>query len=288
MILGFAAYQQQLKLLAELLDCGWALIQEHDFPDGEVKLTLPAKVPAHAAIYYTLDRPNKKLIELLLAADTARELGANRLTLIAPYLCYMRQDKAFQPGESISQRSIGRFLGNLFDKLITVDPHLHRIQQLEEVVPDTEVITLSAAPVMAEFLRISGITPLLLGPDAESLQWVAAIAEPLGLEYAVCSKIRSGDQNVSIRLPVVDFTARHVVLVDDVVSSGETLAVAASLCLQQGAERADVLVTHPLFARQAMEHILQAGVTAIWSTDSINHQTNTLSLTHLLSKHLEF
>jgi len=177
---------------------------------------------------------------------------------------------------------------NLFDLLITIDPHLHRIRQLEQVIPDTEVITLSATTLMAEFLQSRGISPLLLGPDAESEQWVAAIAEPMGLDYHVCSKIRTGDHNVSISLPAMDFVSRHVVLVDDVASSGETLAVAARQCLQHGAERVDVLVTHPLFAEQAMEHILQAGVTAIWSTDSIIHKTNTLSLTRLISKHLKF
>jgi ribose-phosphate pyrophosphokinase len=288
MILGFEAYKQQVEQLAGSLDMGWDLIQVHYFPDGEVKLTLPAELPEHVGLYCTLDRPNEKLIELLLAADTAREQGVGRLTLIAPYLCYMRQDKAFHPGESISQRSIGGFLGNLFEVLITIDPHLHRIRQLEQVIPDTEVITLSATALMAEFLQSRGITPLLLGPDAESEQWVAAIAEPMGLDYHVCSKIRTGDHNVSISLPTMDFVSRHVVLVDDVVSSGETLAVAARQCLQHGAERVDVLVTHPLFAEQAMEHILQAGVTAIWSTDSIIHKTNTLSLTRLLSEHLKF
>lgn len=287
MILGFAAYKQQLEQLAGALETSWALIQVHYFPDREVKLRLPAKLPEQVGIYCSLDRPNEKLIELLLAAETARELGAVKLTLVAPYLCYMRQDKAFHPGEVVSQRSIGRFLGDLFDTLITVDPHLHRIQRLEQVIPDTEVITLSATTLMAEFLQSRSITPLLLGPDAESAQWVSAIAEPMGLDYHVCSKIRSGDQNVSIKLPAMDLVSRHVVLVDDVVSSGETLAVAARQCLQQGAQRVDVLVTHPLFAEQAMEHILQAGVTAIWSTDSIIHQTNTMSLTRLLSEHLQ-
>lgn len=286
MILGFAEYEHQSRKLAQALETSCHIIDVHYFPDGECKLTLPPKLPQDVIICRSLDRPNDKLIELLLAAETARELGANKLTLVAPYLCYMRQDTAFHPGESVSQRSIGHFLSCLFDVLITVDPHLHRIHHLQTVVPDTQVITLSASGLMADFLRSKELTPLLLGPDAESQQWVEAIAKPIELNFGVCSKVRSGDREVTISLPERALTSRYIVLVDDVISSGQTLAVAARQCLAAGAERVDVLVSHPLFAEQGMQLIKQAGVSEIWSTDSITHETNIIPLAGLLSKQL--
>ncbi|MCZ4328253.1 ribose-phosphate pyrophosphokinase-like domain-containing protein, partial [Brachybacterium paraconglomeratum] len=87
------------------------------------------------ALYRSLDQPNEKLVELLLAARTARTLGAPHLTLVAPYLPYMRQDIAFSPGEAVSQRIVGPFLASLVDAVITVDPHLHRVASLRDVVP---------------------------------------------------------------------------------------------------------------------------------------------------------
>jgi ribose-phosphate pyrophosphokinase len=102
-----------------------ALIQRHRFPDGELKLRLPSALPSHVVVLRSLVNPNEKLVELLLVARTARSLGAQRLTLVAPYLAYMRQDIAFHPGEVVSQRVVGQFLASLFDAVITVDPHLH-------------------------------------------------------------------------------------------------------------------------------------------------------------------
>ena len=98
LILSFDDYEAQSRKLAQVLDIPCHMIQRHRFPDGENKLTLPAKLPEHVIFCRSLDQPNEKLLELLLAAKTARELGAKVLTLVAPYLCYMRQDKAFHPG----------------------------------------------------------------------------------------------------------------------------------------------------------------------------------------------
>lgn len=287
MILGFTDYESQSRQLAKTLGTSCHIIDVHRFPDGECKLTLPEQLPQHVVICRSLDRPNEKLVELLLASETARELGAERLTLVAPYLCYMRQDAAFHPGESISQKSIGHFLSCLFDALITVDPHLHRIHDLQSVVPDTQVFTLSANGLMADFLKRQGLQPFLLGPDDESRQWVEAIAKPLGLEFDVCSKVRRGDREVSIHLPDRSLQSRSVLLVDDVISSGKTVAVAVEQCLKAGATRVDVLVTHPLFAQQGMQLIEQAKAANIWSTDSITHETNSISLAGLLAEPLQ-
>ena len=123
-----------------------APVQRHRFPDGEIRLRLPDALPERVVLLRTLDHPNEKLVDLLLAARTARLLGARHLTLVAPYLAYMRQDIAFVPGEAISQRIVGRFLAELFDAVVTVDPHLHRVATLQEAVPVGQAVVLSGAP----------------------------------------------------------------------------------------------------------------------------------------------
>lgn len=282
MVLGFDDYEKQSRELAGALNISCHIIQRHLFPDGENKLTLPTGLPEHVLFCRSLDQPNEKLLELLIAAKTARELGAKTLTLVAPYLCYMRQDKAFHPGEAVSQRIVGKFLADLFDNVITVDPHLHRIQHLEQAVPATHAVTLSATSLMAEFLREHFEDPVLLGPDAESEQWVSAVAKPNQWTYGVCNKIRTGDKKVEITLPDINLDGRSVILVDDVASSGQTMSVSISECLSNNAKHVDALVTHALFANDAKQRLIQAGVRNIWSTDSISHESNIIPLHRLL------
>ncbi len=281
-VLGFSDYEIQSRNLAEALNISVKIIQQHRFPDGESKLTLPRTLPEQVIFCRSLNQPNDKLIELLLAARTARELGATQLTLVAPYLCYMRQDIAFHQGEVVSQKVIGRFLADLFDTVITVDPHLHRIDKLEQAIPATNAISLNATSLMSEFLKKQFNEPILIGPDKESDQWVNAIAKPNQWDYGVCSKIRKGDTDVEVTLPDINLQGRTVVLVDDVASSGKTLLSACLGCLEKGAKQVDVLVTHALFVNDAIHELKQAGVSNIWSTDSVSHDTNVLKLSGLL------
>lgn len=284
MILSFEDYDLQSRKLADALDMPCHIIQCHRFPDGENKITLPPHLPKHVIFCRSLNQPNEKLLELLLTARTARELGAQSLTLVAPYLCYMRQDKAFHPGEAVSQSIVGSFLAELFDNVITVDPHLHRIQYLEQAVPAKHAVSLSATILMADFLRDKLKNPILLGPDSESEQWVSAVAKPNHWIHGVCNKIRHGDQDVEITLPELDLEGRTVVLIDDVASSGQTIAVAARKCLSKNAAHVDVLVTHALFAGDCEQRLVQAGIRNIWSTDSVSHESNVISMQKLLGE----
>ena len=263
-----------------------AVIERHRFPDGELKLRLPERLNGPVALLRSLDHPNEKLVELLLAGQTARQLGATRLTLVAPYLAYMRQDMAFRPGEAVSQGIIGRFLASLFDAVITVDPHLHRVATLEQAVPVPHAVVLSGAPLLSDLIARHHHKPLLMGPDAESAQWVATAARRHGFDHAVCLKVRTGDRQVAIALPDVRLTGRTVVLLDDMASTGRTLAQAARLALQAGAASVDVAVTHALFAGDALQVIREAGVREIWSTDCVAHSTNAVAIAPLLAQAL--
>lgn len=261
-------------------------IERHRFPDGELRLKLPEALPTRVVVWRTLNDPNEKLVELLLVAQAARTLGAKHLSLVAPYLAYMRQDIAFHPGEVVSQRIVGRFLADLFDAVITVDPHLHRVATLEEAVPVADAIVLSGAPVLADWVHSQRANVVLIGPDEESLQWVAQAAVRHGWDHAVCRKQRHGDRAVSIALPGLPVQGRAVVLMDDVASSGHTLAQAARALLAAGATSVDVAVSHALFAQGALALVKAAGVGQVWSTDCIAHESNAVSMVPALAKAL--
>lgn len=265
-------------------------IARHRFPDGELKLTLPVDaaghLPVRAVLLRSLFQPNEKLVELLLTAQTARSLGVRHLTLVAPYLAYMRQDIAFQPGEAVSQRIVGPFLAGLFDAVVTVDPHLHRVATLQEAVPAAQAMVVSGAPLLGHWIAQQRPGALLVGPDGESAQWVAQAATHHGFEYAVCTKQRHGDRSVSVALPPIDVQGRAVVLLDDIASTGHTLAQATRLLRAAGAASVDVAVTHALLDASALAALHSAGVGQFWSTDCVPHASNCVPMAGALAQAL--
>ena len=284
MLLAFPDYLSQSQQIADRLGVALTEIILHRFPDGESFLRLPSALDRHVVICRSLNQPNDKLIELLLCAKTARELGAKRLTLVAPYLCYMRQDIANQPGEAVSQRIIGSLLAELFDDVITVDPHLHRISSLDEAITIKNAISLTASNEISYFLKQKLDDALLFGPDNESEQWVANIANTCGFDYCIANKVRRGDRQVEIALPVRNYHDQPVVIIDDMASTGRTLGKAAELLKSAGCKDIYAAVTHPLFCEDAESYILQSGVKVIWSTDSIGHPTACIKLGGLLAE----
>ena len=283
MLLYFDDQEAAATRLAHAAGLPASRIERHRFPDGELKLRLPAALPPHTVLYRSLDQPNEKLVELLLAARTARTLGATQLTLVAPYLPYMRQDIAFSPGEAVSQRIIGPFLASLVDAVITVDPHLHRVASLEEVIPGADTVVLTGAEVLSDLIVQRRAKPVLIGPDAESAQWIARAAARHGLDHAVCTKVRSGDRDVAVALPEVAVAGRAVVILDDMASTGHTVAAAARLLREAGAASIDAAVTHALFTPQAVELMHGSGIGDIWSTDCVTHDSNVVPMAGLLA-----
>ncbi|MDO9251832.1 MAG: ribose-phosphate diphosphokinase [Hydrogenophaga sp.] len=277
-LLCFDDEQAIAQAAAEAAGLSLAVIQRHRFPDGELRLRLPESLPPRVVFWRGLHQPNEKLVEILLVARTAHQLGAMHLTLVAPYLAYMRQDIAFNPGEAVSQRIVGRFLAGLFDAVITVDPHLHRVATLDEAIPVKDAVVLSGAPLLADHIATQRKDVLLIGPDEESLQWVAQAAQRHGWESGVCRKTRHGDRHVAIELPSLPIAGRSVVLMDDMASSGHTVAQAARQLKAAGAASVDVAVTHALFAAGAVQLIREAGAGQIWSTDCVPHASNAVSI----------
>jgi ribose-phosphate pyrophosphokinase len=288
-VFGFEDSAGPAEALAKSLGAAYETIEVHYFPDSECRVRIKGRA-RKPAIYRPLHFPNPKLIEILLAASVLRDDGAGDICLIAPYLPYMRQDIAFRPGEAVSQKVIGRLLANAFDRLVAVDPHLHRTPRLSDVFGGKPALALSGAPAIVGHLKTRQVPAnvLVMGPDEESEPLARAVAEPLGLPLAVAAKVRKGDRDVAITLPPdLDVDRRSVIIVDDMITSGATIVTLARSLRDIGAKSVDVYTTHALFDDRAAKAFAAAGIRRVVSCDGIPHPSNDISIAGVLAEGLK-
>jgi ribose-phosphate pyrophosphokinase len=258
-------------------------VETRRFPDGESYVRLHGDPQGRAVdIVCTLARPDPGFLGLVFAADAARDLGAAEVNLVAPYLAYMRQDRRFQAGESVSSLSFARLVSSTFDRLLTVDPHLHRHPALSALY-SIPTATLHAAPLLAGWIAANVPAPLIIGPDEESEQWAGSIAARIGAPHAVLRKIRRGDRQVDIDVPdLARWQDRTPVLVDDIASSGRTLVAAAEKLAGMDMKPPQCVVVHALFADDAWAQV-SACFERVVSTDTVPHPSNRIELAPLLA-----
>lgn len=281
---AFAEDAERAGRLADALDLPLRLVDRHVFPDGETLVTIRGS-DRRVMIYQSLDQPNAKLFPLAQACDAWRRAGAERLVLVAPYMAYLRQDAVFAPGQSLSRDVLGRVLGERFDRIVTVEPHLHRTGDLSEVF-GVETTGLAAAAELAAALTGSPDL-LVVGPDAESRAWTERLAGLMGAPSATFLKVRRGDDRVELELDEsLRVAGRPVVLVDDICASGATLIGAVEQLKRRGAGRIVVAVVHALFSEETARRLRAAGADDLLSTESCPHPSNRVSLTALLAQAL--
>lgn len=284
LIVAYPGSEPFAERLSSVLDWEIAPVAWHRFPDSETGLRFDVPVrDATIAVVASLDRPDAKIAGLAFCAATARELGARRIGLVAPYLAYMRQDRRFRDGEAVSARIFPHIIGQWFDWLATADPHLHRIHDLAEIytMPTTVI---HCASSIGKWIAGEVADPLIVGPDEESAQWVAAIAAEAGAPHVVLRKIRYGDRSVEISVPDLSvFTGRIPVLVDDIISTGQSMAGTIGGLRRQGFARPCCVAVHPVLAEGAETALREAGISGLASCNTIAHSTNRIDVTGLFA-----
>lgn len=254
-------------------------ITQHQFPDGETVMQIDSNVAGREVIFITsLDQPNPKLVPLLFAAQTARAQGALKVTLIAPYLAYMRQDKVFEPGQGITSKYFAQLLSHYFDGLVTIDPHLHRWHTLSAIY-DIPAIVLHASDNIAQWIDKHIHAPILIGPDAESQQWVADIARKANAPFLILEKIRKGDKQVEVSIPNIEKHHNAIpVLIDDIISTGMTMIGAVKHLLSLKMRPPICIGVHAVFAGDAYQQLLASGVENIITCNTIQHCSNGIDI----------
>lgn len=265
--------------LAAAIACELGLVSRRQFPDGESYLRFETPVCGRDVLLLcTLDRPDSKIMPLLFAAAAAREQGARSVGLVAPYLAYMRQDKAFYPGEAVTSVAFARLLSERLDWLVTLDPHLHRYPALSAIY-SVQAIAATATDALGEWLRDNVERPVIIGPDEESGQWVERIARLAHADSAVLRKVRSGDYSVSIDGTALDRLAGGTpVIVDDIASSARTLIETVGLLREHGQQTPICAIVHPIFAGDSYQRLLDAGAARVVSTNAVAHESNAIDI----------
>lgn len=265
--------------LALAIEAEFVELSVHRFPDGETVVRIDADVENRCVILAgSLDHVDEKTLPLVFAADAARDLGATQVLLVAPYLAYLRQDKRFRAGEAVTSRTYAKLISLFVDGLITVDPHLHRYRALDELYRIRTGIVASS-PSIAEWVRANVVNPLLIGPDRESEQWVAAVALAANAPYTILQKVRRGDHDVTVSLPDLSaWSGKVPVLVDDIISSGNTLFQAAASLRRAGMVPPVCIGVHALFAQDAYQRLLDSGVECVVTCDTVAHPSNAITL----------
>jgi ribose-phosphate pyrophosphokinase len=260
-------------------------LESRRFPDGETYLRVADDVAGcDMAVVAHLRDPDPQLPGLLFTADALRELGAARVGLVAPYLPYMRQDMRFRPGEAVTSRTFAGLISAAFQWLVTVDPHLHRYVSLDAIYRISSSVVPSA-PAIAAWVRAHVAQPVVIGPDQESLQWVASVAALAGCPHLVFEKHRHGDRDVELVLPNMQALQGHTpVLVDDIISSAHTLANAVQRLLALGFAAPVCVGVHAVFAGDAAAVLQAAGAARVVSCNTLPHASNAIDLTDALAE----
>lgn len=261
----------------------YEVVTPHTFPDQETSLTIKANLTGRTCIIFeSLIQPNHKILPLLFLAETARDLGAKKIGLVAPYLAYMRQDIRFHAGESITARYFSKLLSPYMDWLITIDPHLHRIHDLQEIYTIPSSVAHATSNISA-WIQNNIKNPLLIGPDKESEQWVSEIAHGSKAPYLLLEKTRHSDHDVNVAMPNIDAFQSHIpVLVDDIISTAKTMIETIKHLKNQKMKPPVCIGIHGIFANNAYEELLQAGASEIVTCNTIPHVTNQIDLSQNL------
>lgn len=286
-IVGGSAGRVLAVLIARKVGLNASEAEIKRFPDGEKYLRVDDDVAGQdvvivQSIHHTSD---DLLFEYFLLCDTIRGLGARRIIGVLPYFAYARQDSQFKPGEAVSFRTVAKLIEDVgTSELFSVDMHQHRVGRVSDVF-NIPVHNLTAAPLLAEYVRsnTSLERPVVIGPDEESEQWALAAANAIGADHDVLEKKRLTPEKVQIFTRSLAVQGRDVLLIDDIISTGDTIVTATKMLKEQGARRVIIACTHPILAYDALARIYATGAEIVVGTDTVPSPISHVSVAPLIA-----
>lgn len=272
-VVGGSASQQLSKELAKSLRGRLAKVEIRRFPDDECYVRIDDDLDGEDVFLVQTTWPDKNIIELFLLQDAIKEFDVSSLTTVVPYFGYARQDKQFRPGEPISARALAKLIQLNTDEFMTVDVHAPTVIDWFE---DVSAKNVPGYPAVGRFLKGKGIQ-LVLSPDEGRADNAKRVADVVGCDADFLVKERLDGETINITPKSLAVKGKKVAIVDDIISTGGTIAKAAESLKEQGASRILAVCTHGVFAGEALKK-LNAVCDEICSTDTIENPTTCISV----------
>ncbi len=239
------------------------------FPEGECKVKIGENIRGADVfiIQSTCPPVNDNLVELLVMIDAARRASARRITAVIPYFGYARQDRKDQPRVPITAKLVANLIAKAgADRVLTMDLHAPQIQGFFDIPLDHLV----AMPVLADYFKKKEIKNLsICTADVGGIKNAWKFAERLNAPLAIVDKKRSGDTEVEALALIGEVKDKNIIIPDDMIATGGTLAQAASFLRQHGAKDLYACSTHALLSGSAVEKLKSAGFTEVIYTNTV-------------------
>ena len=274
--------------IADRLNAKAIPIAFKEHPDGEIYVRIEGDVNGdHAVIVQSTCSPqNRNLLELFFLVDAAKDMGASKVTAVVPYLAYARQDKRFKKGEAINIKTVGSLLEKVgVDEVYTVDIHSKEASEQFRI----PIVDLSAMPLIGKLLKDMGVeNPLIVAPDDGAIHLAEKVVSTIGGEFVSFDKFRDRDTGeITMKGKTMQVEGREVAVVDDIISTGGTMAKAIEIIKSQGAKRIYAACSHPLLIGNARFRIMKAGAELIIGTDTIPSDVSCISVSTLIAEALK-
>lgn len=286
-ILAGPASEELGRSLSEKLGLPLLAAEFRVFADGESKFTLHEKVEGRSVfiVQSTYNPVDQHMFQLLLASHQLSEAGA-KVTAVVPYLAYARQDKEFLPGEGVTLGVIAHLMRSMgVRRLVTVD--IHSAEGL--ALFSFPTYSVSAIPSLVEYVKAElGLKdPVVMSPDFGGSKRTEAFAQLYGAQFLQLSKARDRTTGgVSLKESKLDVTGKEVIIVDDIISQGDTVKAAAEAVLKQGAKQALAVCVHGLFAGDALQKLEKTSVGPIVCSNTVPGKFSRVDVSDALASHL--
>jgi ribose-phosphate pyrophosphokinase len=275
-IVAGPASQLLATRVASLLKVPVDLTDYKQFPDGEVYCRVTGDITGQDVVVIQSTFHAYDLIYLLELIDACDE--AKSLTVVTPYFGYARQDKRFKPGEPITARALAKCVKA--DRVFTINIHDRSVLKYFPC----PAVDLNAAPELGNYIdgmELKDTT--ILAPDDGALNLVRSAAEPRNLHYDYLEKTRLSGEEVKIAPKNLDITGSDVVIMDDIISTGGTIAEAIKLLKAQGVRDVYVACVHGVFVNNAYLKLYDAGVKDILATDTLEKAISKVSVAPVIA-----
>ncbi len=272
-VVGGSASKLLSKELAKSLKAKLANVEIKRFPDDECYVRIDDSLDGEDVFLVQTTWPDKNIIELFLLQDAIREFDIGSLTTVVPYFGYARQDKQFKPGEPISARALARLIQQNTDEFMTVDVHAPTVIDWFD---DVSAKNVPGYPAIGKYLKTKG-AQLVLSPDEGRADNARRVADVVGCDSDFLVKERLDGETVQITPKTLAVKGKNVAIVDDIISTGGTIAKAAQQLKDQGAAKITAICTHGVFAGGAIEKLRNV-CDEICSSDTIENPTTCITV----------